>query len=259
MTNYIVGLMLLVIAGAGGYIYKAGNPGAQAIKHKRWALIWMDKHALPKKSRASLRFGKNKMYGNASCNGYSGKFQANKSAIKFSETMRTSKACSHLKTETIYLKLLHKANKYKVIKNQLHLLDGKRILMRFQFVPKTPNAPLERTKWQLETWISSIAPNLPAMAMHSRTTRSFKMILSKGVIKGHTACAPFTAAYGVKNNNIQISGIKHNVSKCKNNSAKKEHLKFIDILKKAKTFKIKAHGLRLSVHKNLELDFRKVK
>ena len=110
----------------------AGLPGKIAdqplLTGTEWRLADNVKGNIP-----TLIFEDQKISGNAGCNRYFGNVALNPATGGFSagQIGSTKMACQNMDTETNFLNMLPKANRYRVSGNTLELFDNQLLLLKF--------------------------------------------------------------------------------------------------------------------------------
>ncbi len=224
-------------------------------RDSRWVLHYASTYKVGKRGRATLRFLKGRVAGNAGCNSYvARKSKAEKGFFILKGIMRTSRGCKFLNHESAYIKLLSKANRYKLHGKMLSLFADQELLLKFRYRPPTPDAPLTKGAWILSSWIFQPGSSTLAMAMHSKDTHRFRISLHQGSIKGETPCGTFEASYSMKGRQFRVDNIQDNTGGCQG-EAKTDLDRFFRMLPKIKTYQLRGKGLTLSINKDNALQF----
>ncbi|MCB9642226.1 MAG: META domain-containing protein [Myxococcales bacterium] len=226
-------------------------------KDARWLLIQAVNLQLPRDVRLTLSFNAKEAGGYAGCNSFGSRnYVAKNGTFRFGEAMITSRACGMLKLESAYTKMLWKIDGYRFDKKELVLTTAGREVLRYEFVGPTPNAKLENTSWQLQTWLIPSSKGAPVVAMHSQHTTQFRVQLSSGKITGKTPCGTFSGTYTQKGTALTLQAIQQASAKCPTD-AQEDNKRFFAMLPKIRSFRIQGNNLRLSIDASQGLDFQK--
>ncbi len=127
LTAFAVSIIALSCTTTSGIPTKIANQ--PVLTGTEWKLADQVKGSVP-----TIVFEDQKIRGNAGCNRYFGNVSLDPATGGFSAANlgATKMACQDMETETNFLNMLPKANKYRVSGNTLELFDNQLLLLKFQ-------------------------------------------------------------------------------------------------------------------------------
>lgn len=133
MKNIILVISVILVLVSCGATSNSASSGSQpSLANTKWQLADNVKGKLP-----TLVLETDRVSGNAGCNNYFGALLLNANAASFSAKNlgSTKMACEDMATESNFLNLLPKANKYKVNDDTLELYENSLLLLKFNKIP----------------------------------------------------------------------------------------------------------------------------
>lgn len=255
MRSKLTNLTLIVLAMAGATLAQSSIAGhdwsATYLRGAKTGTI----DAYIKVDAAGSRFT-----GNTGCNIMNGSVNINRDRIKFSAVITTKRACTRQTApiESAMLTALNKATSFKLSHERLRLYSGKNLLAEFapRSVDIDKDGPLngndklklEDRKWILESISGSAIPKVGQKAF----------IVFDPVKKsagGDTSCNAFGGEYTTNGDKIAITQIISTMRACIEDERMNIEREFLDGLRAADSYKIKADKLMLYRRGKLLLTF----
>lgn len=121
-----------LVAVSGGKFWPGESCGARGVTHdlegSRWVLVRIgDKPVLPEEGKAEpyivLQATSKQIAGHAGCNRLSGGYEIQGDRLELTQLTTTRMACPELETEHAFLNALEEVARWRLIDNQLVLLD----------------------------------------------------------------------------------------------------------------------------------------
>ncbi|MEP6848733.1 MAG: META domain-containing protein [Acidobacteriota bacterium] len=198
---------------------------------------------------ATRRFG-----GNAGCNRMFGSVRASAREVTFSGVATTKMMCANdgaMNIESLFVSALSKTTRYKINKNVLSLVSGRRTLASFAAAPKAPTVTavkLEDRKWALES-----IGDKPEGSLGSLATMIFSP--DKGSVGGDTSCNAYGGNYSVSGNSISIVHTVSTMRACIEDRRMQIETSFLNGIRDSDTYKIEGNKLFLYRGRSLLLTF----
>ena len=198
--------------------------------------------------------------GNTGCNIMNGSVSIGRGPIRFSTVITTKRACTRATApiESALLAALNKATSYKLAKDRLRLYAGRILLVKFgpRPVDVDQDGPLnaadqlrlEDKKWILESIKGSPIPKVGQEAF-------IMFDPEKGSAGGDTSCNAFGGEYKSNGYKIVISDIISTMRACIEDERMNVERGFLDGLKAAERYEIRADKLTLYKRDRLLLTF----
>ena len=191
-------------------------------------------------SHINAIFSNQKLNGFAGCNGYFGSYQItrNQELSLNGPIGTTMKSCSSVidAQEQKYLKLLTKAVKFRIEKDDLILLDQiQNPIVKFSAVKSTG---LENTSWRA-TGIN----NGRGGVVSDNNTHLTSVRFENGKIQGKAACNQYSASYTLQEQQISIGPVQTTRKFCSEEGVMEQEAQFLDALSLVSRYELMADRL----------------
>ena len=229
------------------------------IDGRHWKLIELDGSPVGT-SNAYLEFdgGQTRFSGNAGCNRMFGVVQIRGRQIAFSNVGTTRMACVapvSQKSETVFLTRLKNVDRFRLSGNNLELMIGRRVVMRFAAPVKqkpvedsSDAVQLQDKKWMLESIGRSPV---------SKIGRTAFLVFdnSKRSAGGNSSCNVFGGSFTATGGTLQITEIVSTMRACIEDERMDIERRFLDGLRETNRFNIQDGKLMLYRDERLLLTF----
>lgn len=225
----------------------------------RWNLIEINGSEVQNKEVFIQFNSENKDFnGNAGCNQMFGKFEVINNQIKFSDVGTTKKFCMTedvMKLENDFIKALGETTRYERQERTLDLFAGNNVVLKFSGMDKTASGNEDSNAIELEDkkWILVSIAGKPLPKVEKTPFLVFnKKEASAG---GDTGCNSFGGSYKTEGNKIIITEIISTMRACIEDERMSVEREFLEGLRKANRYEIKAETLSLYEGEKLLLTF----
>jgi heat shock protein HslJ len=242
-------LVLNLWADAGNMVFRYTDRATASMSLED-TLWWLDAYANEKgtlinvlpDTEITIEFQADQIGGSAGCNRYFASYQLNGSRLTVGLIGATQMACGDetSEQERLYLTALEGAVSYKIVDDQLQLVDemGKTVLT---FDKATP-APLTGSTWKLIAYHNGKSALVSALA----GTEITALFDDDGKLSGSAGCNGYTAGYEINGDAIEIGPVAATRKMCARPEGimEQEHA-YLAALGSAVTYRIKGNELTL--------------
>lgn len=192
-------------------------------------------------SSVTLTLADGTVSGSGGCNSYSGSYTISGNALMVGELVSTEMACmdqATMQQEAVFLAALQSAQSIACAGDTLTIGydDGE---LRFVPVAPTPDATLEGTNWQLESFITGDVA--ASVITGSTVTATF----SEGKLTGSGGCNQYSGTYTTDGATLSISPVISTKMACEAAITRQEQSYFA-ALQQAQAYTIDGDQLRIS-------------
>lgn len=168
----------------------------------------------------SLTLEGDQVSGTASCNGYGGTYELDRSTITFSGLAMTDMACSPEETmeaEAMFASAITRVDRV-ALDGQL-TLTGDGVEMAFETLEPVPETALTNRVWVLDGLIQGESVSSPVS-----DTRATIEFFSDGSVLGDTGCRPFSGRYTVSGVEVIMTDLATDGDECEPATASQDSL-----------------------------------
>lgn len=195
---------------------------------------------------------KTKFTGNTGCNRMFGAIDSHGGQMSFEGVGTTKMMCQHGRVSLIernFLAELDKVNGFQQKGEELELLDGSRVALKFNAAKTAETTNLEGTKWILKS-VKGADVTL------SKEIPFIKFDPAKSSVGGNTGCNVFGGSYKVTGNQLAVSDIISTMRACEYEGRPLYESQLLDGIRNAERFEIKGGILQLFKKDELLLEFK---
>ena len=226
------------------------------LETRQWKLTQLEGIRVLEPSSAYLELDAagTRFTGNAGCNRMFGAVDIQGRRIDFSNIGTTRMACADsrvVRTETLFVKALENADRFRLQGNSLELYDRNRMVARLTAPTKQrpqDSVGLEDRKWMLEA--------IKGVPVSKAGRGAFAVFDPKKTsVGGNSNCNVFGGNYKTVGQTLKITGIISTMRACEEDDRMTIEREFLDGLQRADRFEIERGKLKLYRNDRLLLTF----
>ena len=251
---------LIIFASAFVLLFAVYGFAQRPIAGREWTLTYL-RGANASASGAFINIDQSgrRFTGNTGCNMMNGNVRIRGNTVAFSAVITTKRACIRATPESELLSALSRANRFQASANRLRLYSGNRLLAEFssrraiQREEEPQNVGdslgLDDRKWILEAIAGTPIPKVQQDAFIAFDP-------AKGGAGGDTSCNLYGANYTTEGNRISITETISTMRACIEDRRMEIERGFLDGLRTADRYEIRADRLYLYRREKLLLTFQ---
>jgi len=246
-THFFDLLFILVFSASAVFAQKTELAGT------KWQLTHIDGNAVSAPNTfIEINGDKTKFTGHTGCNRMFGSVDSHGGQMSFDGVGTTKMACTHGKVALIernFLAELDKVNGFQQKGDELELLDGSRLALKFKATKAVDKTNLEGRKWILKSVKGTdltLSKEIPFIKFDSAKTS----------VGGNTGCNVFGGTYKTTGNSLMITDTISTMRACEEENRMAIERQLLDGLQAADRFEITDGTLRLFKKDELLLEFK---
>lgn len=245
-TQFLHIFFLMVFSATAAFAQKTELTGT------KWELTHIDGQAVSAENVfIEINGEKTKFTGHTGCNRMFGSVDSHGAQMSFEGVGTTKMACQQGKVALIernFLAAIDKVNGFQQKGDELELLDGRLVALKFKANKSAETASLEGTKWILKS-VKGTDVTL------SKEIPFIKFDAAKASVGGNTGCNVFGGTYKTTGNSLSITDTISTMRACEEENRMTIERQLLDALQSADRFEIKNQKLYIYKGEELLLSF----